>query len=390
MAPQTEAPTEPDNKTEGLGFSAEAMQAFAAAMATATASAVRDELKPFLAQAPAAASPGVPGSFAPAAKVQPNFRQAMQMLAMRKQGTLGKEGKEIIEATLTDGAEVFNALTSISLGNATAGGLANTVPPQWIGELVTKQMFPTLWDLISHDDLTSPNVQSFVSVTDPTGGTKADGGAAVTSTGQKWVLNTTPVLRWAGADSFDRTPFDFGIEASALASYFRIQLRNYKIWRDQQLVTAMLAGSAAYPNGPYPTGSVIPQVANQILDGVITILNQGGGVANLAALPVALFKSLIKSSWVQAPAFVTLDLGALTEGDIEGKIVVRPDLSGTVPAGDVLVANGQGVQGYELPDVPVRAEQLQVSIGNIDVGLFGYCLPVLDSINYIALVSQGS
>jgi hypothetical protein len=70
--------------------------------------------------------------------------------------------------------------------------------------------------------------------------------------------------------------------------------------------------------------------------------------------------------------------------------VIRPDATSTLTAGTVLVANGVGITGFELPGSPVRAEQLQVSIGNIDVGLFGYNAIVRDSTNYVALVGQGS
>jgi ATP-dependent protease ClpP protease subunit len=382
----TEAPVEPQT----AAAPAFDMEAFAAAMAAITKSQVNDALAPFLAQAPTAGSPGVPASLAFAKKKELGFRDAMNMFTARSKGTLSKEGKEAIEATLTDGAQVFDALTNISLADATAGGLINTNPAQWLGELVTKVPYDGLWDFINKDDLTSPNVQAFVIQTEPTGGTKADGGGAVTSTGAKWVLDTFNVARWAGADSFDRTPFDFGIQASALSSYFRIQLRNYYIWRDAKLITAMSTGVTQTYNPPAPANSVITQVTNQILEGVAAVLNQGGGLANIATMPVALYKTLLKASQVQAPAFITLDLGALSQGDVEGKIVVRPDLSATVATGNVLVANGAGVTGYELPESPVRAEQMQVTIGNIDVGLFGYCLALLDSPNYAVLVGQGS
>jgi len=391
MAPTKTAPTEPDITEDApaalAGFD---MEAFAAAMHASIKSAVSDELAPFLAAAPTAGSPGVPASLGVAAKKGISFRDAMNLLTARSKGAVSKEQREAIEATLTNGAEVFDALTSISLGDATSGGLQNTNPPQWIGELVTKVPYDGLWNLVNHDDLTSPVVQGFVNETEPTGGDKGDGGSAVTSTGAKWTLKTFDVLRWAGADSFDRTPFDFGIQASALSSYFRIQLRNYYIWRDQKLITAMSAGVTQGYDGPKPTDSIISQITNQLLEGVVNVLNQGGGLANIATMPVALYKSLLKNSEQQKPAFLTLDLGALSDGKVEGKLVVRPDLSATVATGNVLVANGQGVTGYELPDVPVRAEQMQVSVGNIDVGLFGYAYALLDSPNYASLVGQGS
>jgi hypothetical protein len=221
----------------------------------------------------------------------------------------------------------------------------------------------------------------------PTGGTKGDNGAAVVSTGAKWGPVTTPALRWAGADSFDRTVFDFGLSATAMSSYFRAQLMNYYQWRDAALIAAMTAGVASTAAEAAPTGSAITDIVNQIVDGVVNVEVQGGGIANLAVVTSSEFKSLAKNSREQAPAFLTLDLGALTQGDLAGKLTVRPDPTATLTAGDVLVANGAGVTGYELPGSPVRAEQVQVNIGNIDVGLFGYAAAIRSSANFFSLVT---
>jgi hypothetical protein len=293
-----------------------------------------------------------------------------------------------VESTLTNGSEVFAALTNVGLTvNGNTGGLINTTPPQWIGELIQKVPYSGLWDLVSHDDLTSPNITAFTMTTVPTGGTKGDNGAAVVSTGAKWGPITVPALRWAGGDSFDRTVFDFGLSATAMSSYFRAQLTNYYQWRDAALITAMTTGLTAVAAEAAPDGSAITDVVNQIVDGVVNVEVKGGGIANLAVVTPAEFKALAKNSREQAPAFLTLDLGALTQGDLAGKLTVRPDPTATLATGDVLVANGAGVTGYELPDSPVRAEQVQVSIGNIDVGLFGYAAAIAASTNFFSLVS---
>ncbi|HWU46150.1 MAG TPA: head maturation protease, ClpP-related [Humibacter sp.] len=319
----------------------------------------------------------------------PSYNEVMNLFAARSAGRLPEGREEVLKSLTTKSANVFAALTDIGLADAVSGGLVNTNAPQWIGELLTRVQFNGIWNAIAHDDLTQPTVHGFQLTTFPTGGTKGDAGAAVTSTGAKWSPVTVDAARWAGADSFDRTPFDFGISASALSSYFRAQLYNYYVWRDQQMINAMTAGMTATVMGAAPTGSSIDPVTNQILDGVVNVLNQGGGIANLAVLPVVLFKDLIKNSKLQAPAFLKLDLGAVTQGNIEGTLSIRPDLSGTVAAGDVLVGNGTaGITGYELPGSPVRAEQVQVSIGNIDVGLFGYIAAIRSSANFFSLVSQ--
>lgn len=379
MAP---AATEAEPQTE--------TPAASALTATDISNLVRDELKEFLASVPTpASSPGIPASFKAAPKEEKglSYSDAMNLFSARARGLTAPEARKAVEDTLTNASEVFAALTNVSLADATSGGLVNTNRPQWIGELITKVPFSGLWDLIAHEDLTAPSIQAFVMQTAPTGGTKGDGGAAVTSTGVKWVLQTTPAGRFAGADSFDRTVFDFGLEASAFSSYFRVQLRNYYLWRDALLIAALSSGITPYSTAAIPSGSSITAITNKILDGVGTVLNQGGGIANIAAVSVADFTSLLKNSQLQAPAFITLDLGALSEGNVEGKITIRPDLTGTITTATVMVANGEGVTGYELPGDPVRAEQVQVSIGNIDVGLFGYAQAIRDSANYVTMVT---
>jgi ATP-dependent protease ClpP protease subunit len=360
----------------------------------AMAQAFRDALKGDDDTAPVfAASPGVPASFVKPKdeKKAIGFNEAMNIFAASKRGLAPKDRYDELKATLTDGAAVFDALTDIGLADATSGGLVNTNAPQWIGELLTRVQFAGIWENVSHDDLTSPVVHGFTLTTAPTGGQKGDAGAAVVSTGAKWSLVSVNAYRWAGADSFDRTPFDFGISASAMSSYFRAQLYNYFVARDAQLITAMTSGLTATAAGAVPANSEIDAVTNQLLDGIVNVLSQGGGLANLGVVPVALYKDLIKNSTLQAPAFLEIDLGAITEGEVDGKFIVRPDLTGTLTAGDVLVANGQaGVTGYELPGSPVRAEQLQVSIGNIDVGLFGYIAAIRAGANFFSLVSAAA
>lgn len=337
------------------------------------------------------ASPGVPASLAVAnQRPELSYAQAMAGFAARASGLAPVEMRERLKSTLTDGTSVFAALTDVSFGDATSGGIGNTNPPQWIGELVDRVPYVGLWDLVAHADLTSPNVTGFTMATAPTGGKKSDGGAAVTSTGAKWSPVTVTASRWAGADSFDRMAFDFGIQASALDGYFRAQLYNYFVARDAALLTSITSGITATAAEAVPTGSSITPLVNQILDGVGTVLSQKGGVANLAVLNTGDFKGLLKNSREQAPAFLTLDLGALTQGDVSGRLTVRPDLTGTITSGDVLVGNGVGVTGYELPGSPVRAEQVQVSVGNIDVGLFGYYAAIRQSANFFTLVSAAA
>lgn len=382
-APAPEAQVEPQNEPP-------AASALSAADITAIGEAFGAQLAPFFENFAAINNSGVPASFASGKKAKgTSYRDTLRLITAKNGGTANADQLSAYKQLLTQGA-FSNTLDNISLDDATLGGLVNTNRPQWIGELIAQVPYSGVWDVIQHADLLSPRVTAFVMQTLPTGGTKADGGGAVTSTGAKWVLDTFDTARWAGADSFDRTLKDFGIDATALDSYFRAQLRNYYIWRDATVITAMKASISAAAAAAIPSGSAIDPVMNQILDGVGTVLSQGGGVSNLAVLPVALFKSLLKNSYQMAPAFLNVDLGSLSDGDVEGKLRIVPDLSATVPSGDVLVGNGAGFTGYELPDSPVRAEQLQVSIGNVDIGLFGYCLGVRQSVNYFTLVSAAS
>lgn len=317
-----------------------------------------------------------------------SYAEAMSAFAAKASGMAPQEVLDRIKGNLTDGNSVFAALTNVGFGDGTSGGIANTNPPQWIGELVDRVPYASLWAHVAHADLTSPNVTGFQMVTKPTGGTKADNGGAVTSTGVKWSPVTKSVSRFAGGDSFDRMAFDFGISASALDGYFRAQTYNYFVYRDGILLTEMLNGLTAAEADAAPDGSAITDVTNTLLDGVVTVIGQGGGISNLSVIPLASFKSLIKNSREQAPAFLTIDLGTLTDGDVSGKLTVLPDPTGTkIAADNALVGNAAvGVTGYELPGVPLRAEQLQVSIGNIDVGLFGYCAAIRQSANFFTLV----
>lgn len=352
----------------------------------------KDEMAGAIVNAAAApVMPGVPQSLAaPVKEKGASFNEMMRAFSNRAARRESKEQAELIKSSLTTAGDVWDSLTNVSFGDATAGGLVHGELPQWIDELVTRYHIPGIWELINHSDLTNPVIQGFVYSTEPTGGTKADGGGAVTSTGPKWVASTTNASRWAGADSFDRMAFDFGIQASLLESYFRVQLLNYYTWREGILLTALTASATVTYNNAPPASSSITTTTNQILTGMVNVFTQSGALANIASVTSAGYLNLLRNSALQAPAFITIDAGALTEGEVGGHITVRPDATATLTTGQVLVAAGSGVTGYELPGSPVRAEQIQVSIGNIDVGLFGYCAAVRDSVNFVSLVGAGS
>lgn len=325
----------------------------------------------------------------------PSFKDVLGMIAARRLGQASAEQVDMLnKITMGSRDNVFqNAFTYGS-------GSTNLQEQQFIGELVAKvQYAPVIWDLIGHDDLLGPVVYGGAATTLPAGGDYAGNGAVVSSTAPVWAQEQVTASLYALAAGLARINFDFGQSAMVLNSFFRYALSDYYKWRDVKTINAILGSSTGFFGAlpaltapKPPTNSIITSTVAEIASGIVNVLIQNGGVANFALINAATdFAALMEASSQQAPAFWTIDLGALTEGEVEGKLAVRPDITGTLAAGTVVVGNGrQGITGYELADSPVRVEQVVTATGTIDTGLFGYCAAFRENANYFAKVTAVS
>lgn len=326
------------------------------------------------------------------AKKGPSFRDVIGSIAARRLGSAAPEQIDLLNKVMVSRDNVFqNAFTYGS-------GSTNLQEQQFIGELVAKvQYTPVIWDLIGHDDLVGPVVYGGAASTLPAGGDYAGGGAVVSSTAPVWAQEQQTAALYAIAAGLARINFDFGQSAAVLNSFFRYALSDYYKWRDVKTIDAILGSSTGFFGAlpaltapKPPTNSIITSTVAMIASGIVNVLTQNGGLANFAIINAATdFAALMEASQQQAPAFWRIDLGALTSGQVEGKLAVRPDITGTLSASTVVVGNGlQGITGYELADSPVRVEQVVTATGTVDTGMFGYVAPFRENANFFAKVTS--
>lgn len=328
-------------------------------------------------------------------KSGPGYWEVLNAIGSRRKGSASEKQLELLSNALGSSKEtVFqNAFTYGSGGTALQ-------EQQFIGELVAKVAYsPVIWDLIGHDDLVGPTVYGGAATTLPAGGDYAGNGGVVSSTAPVWAQESLTALLYALAAGLPRINFDFGQEAALLNSFFRYALSDYYKWRDTKTVTKILGTSTGFFGAlstltatKAPSNSIIQDAVNKLAYGIVNVATQQGGQANFGLITTADFTSLLQASQQQAPAFWNVNLGALTEGNAEGKFSIRLDATGTLTTGQTLVGNGlNGITGYELAgDGPVRVEQVVTATGTVDTGMFGYVAPFRENANYFALVTAVS
>lgn len=358
-----------------------------------------ETLEPVTASAPAAPQPAAPATVPesvlasrranPAKPKTLGRREAMELFARRARGqALDSADASRLDQTLA--APVFAALDFVDF-SGTAGDTAEISEvqgiPQWLGQLYQgeySQGLTVVSDLIGKRPLTSRSVTGFKVTTFPTGGAWAGNGAAITSGGFK----TDPqgpynAVSWAGADSIGREFFDFGIDAALMDAYFGYQIKNFWHAVDQAILTAITPATAVVADDP--TGLSIGAAWSQIIDAMMLVINNYGGLPNFVLVEPSLYKAAMKIPTVDALGYLSAALH-VSNGDLEG-LTIRPDITHTLATGDVLAGNGtEGATLYTLPGIPVRAQALN-AIGSIDVGLIGYYLALLNNANSFALVS---
>ena len=384
--PAPETPGEPASTTKEDALAptapietAPVAQPEAPAVQAAAAPAAPVEAAPAPTPVLASLGSGVPASVQIAPVVAaPTYSEMLSLLAAKFNGHATPDQAARLRENLTSPEQLFAAW-----GNVPSSGTGAVVnqPTQWVGELLAHATYqPAIADLIAHEDLTSRNIQGYQITTEPTGGDWNGNGSAPTSTGMKGTTKNYTANLFSGADGISREFFDFGASEQTLSTYFRFQTNNYLKWRDQKVFAAInsVAGSIVADN-PAAFASGIGTGWSALVDGIVQVVVNQGGIPTFAVVEPSLWKSMLKVTNQQVIAYLASALNS-NRGDAENilqQFTYRPDTSGTLAAGNILVGNGQaGATLYELPGSPLRAQVQNVQIGTVDVGLFGYAAAV--------------
>lgn len=293
------------------------------------------------------------------------------------------------DAVTTSEAGLFS-LTNVKHGVGVSGAVVAYNPaPAWIGEIwdgVTAK--PVISDLIGSKTLTARQVSGFKFTTKPTGGDWAGNGAAITSSAIATTPYTYTASYWAGGNSFSREHLDFGVSEELLSSYFEMQTENFIAWEDAKVLDAITSAATAV-TADNPSGQAIGAGLSALIDGYTEVVAQNVGTPTFALVEASLYKSIVKIPQSDVLGYLNAALG-LEEGSISGFSIRPVPASSDIPTGHILIGVRQGADLYTLPGSPIRAQALEVGVGLIDVGLYGYALPIVNKASAFALVAPYS
>jgi hypothetical protein len=308
------------------------------------------------------------GSTAPAGLTK---RDAFGIMLAKHAGTVDSDQLATLTDSYSKADSLFGALSNVKHSGAGAVSPYNTAA-QWVDDVwdgVAAE--PIISDLIDSQVLTARTIAGYKVTTKPTGGDWAGNGAAITSTGLVTTPYTATAEYFAGGNTISREFFDFGVDSALLNAYFTAQGENYIAWADNIALTGIL-GDASEVMADNPGSLEIGAGFSALIDGVVQVIANKGGMPTFALVESDLYKSMMKIPQSSILGYLNAALG-FTQGELSG-FSLRPiaAATGVIEAGEILVGVRQGASLYQLAGTPVRVEALQVATGQIDVGLFGY------------------
>lgn len=261
-----------------------------------------------------------------------------------------------------DAGQVNAALADVVPAND--AGLGFMGQGQWVGEFWTAQA-------IRRDF-----IESFQRAT-LTSGTKVHGWRWVNKpevgpwSGNKTEVPTNPVAtepaeapisRTAGGWDIDRIFFDLG-DASFLTSFLAAATQDYAVKTEAEFAEDILAAATSAPASTSLTGALV------LLARTLTMRGARLSTVGMAADVFAEYLEMPANEapwWLARQGNVDLADGSTSAGGVD--VTVIPSL----PAGTVIAADRRAATYYEASPAPIRVQAVNVPLGGIDLGVYGY------------------
>jgi hypothetical protein len=336
---------------------------------------------------------------APAAKTWGTKREILGALKRKLNGTATPADRTLIDRIRLETSEIFAAAEGTdALDIIPFSGGSQPAPydtsPQYLGELTELVYGVTAFaDLAGSGDLTKPNLAGFHFGTLPTPGAGASswsspyaGNATQVPTA---LITTTPYTAaakyFAGGIETPREWNLFGVDEALLGKYFDRQAQNFGVFCDEGVFTTITAALTAF-DADNPSGITIGVGWSALVDALFAVIEQKGGLPTAAVVEPTLWKSMAKTSNIDAFQYLSAQLG-FTDGQLSG-FKIRPDYSGQLATGNILAGNYKaGATLYTLPGSPLRFQALNIGAGAaIDTAVMGAAAVVLEQAECFALV----
>jgi hypothetical protein len=267
---------------------------------------------------------------------------------------------------------LFAALTDVEYNGVGAVGTA-AIQPAWIDELWSGRAYARKFvPLIGSGALSAITINAWRWTTKPAVATWTGNKSAVPSNSPATESYEVTATRLAGAHDIAREYRDFG-NTSFFESYLRAMTESYAKLSDEKCLDD-LKGAATVVAA---TGA---GVWDRIVDGIESVIDTT--VPTFAVVANNMYRELLTTSNNDALAYLNASIG-LESGTAAGFTIVP---SASLSDGEVLIGSRESATAYELPGSPVRVEGLDMVLGGIDIGMFGYYATVVNSEAALALV----
>lgn len=249
------------------------------------------------------------------------------------------------------------------------GDLVTYLPKQWLGEVEDGTQYePIFAPLFGSQTLTGLAMTGWKWGNKPVGGTWTGNKTAIPSAPVTFTQVNENATRWANGNDIAREHRDFGTPGF-FEAYDRLNREAFYRWLDNTIVLAEALAAATDVEADNPSGLSIGAGWSALIDGASAIVAAGLRPTG-AIVDLALWKSMLKTPSSDTLGYLAGAIG-LETGDLAGFQIRPADLTGGAD-GHVLVVARSAADVYTLPGSPIRAEALNISLGGIDVGYFGY------------------
>lgn len=254
----------------------------------------------------------------------------------------------------------------------------NISPLGWLGELWSGKTYVRKYaPLISSGTLTSWEVKGWKFTAKPTVADYAGDLAEIASSEVTTVPYTEEASRIAGGWRVDRKFSDFG-DTSFLQGLYSAAAEDYARKSDLKVITSINTNATEITGSSVPEG-VNPGIA-RIVDGVLSMINFA--TPTFAVVATDVYRSILLTRNDDALLYLSSALG-FEDGSIGNfRLVPSADLA----AGTVIVGAKEALTLFELPGVPVRVDEIDVTHGGSNSALFGYYAIVVNDENGLVKV----
>jgi len=268
-----------------------------------------------------------------------------------------------------------------ALSDVVPANILGIEQPQFVGELWSGRAFQRrIIPLFNHATLTSFEVKGWKWVTKPVVAAYTGNKTAVPSAAVETRPVTEDAHRIAGAHDIDRKFKDFG-DAGFFEAYYKAMTESYAQVSDAAALSAALtAAGAAVEGGVVPTG--VSAGMAQIVDGALAVLTDANALPTFAVVATDIWRDILLTRNDDTLTYLNAALG-LEDGTIQTfKVIPHAGIT----AAHVLVGAGEAMTIHELGEIPIRVEAENITIGGVDVGVFGYMAENVHDADALALI----